>query len=49
MHRRILALIQRETRHAQHGKPARIIAKMNSLEERRVCQALYDASRFSIQ
>jgi polyphosphate kinase len=48
MHRRILALIQRETRNAQHGKPARIIAKMNGLLEERVIAALGAASQAGV-
>ncbi len=44
MHRRVLELIRRETRNAQDGKPARIIAKMNALVEEGVIRALYAAS-----
>ncbi len=42
MRERFLELIQRERDNAKAGKPARIIAKMNSLEERKICQALYE-------
>ena len=49
MHRRILALIQRETRNAQQGKPARIIAKMNGLLEERVIAALGAASQAGVE
>ncbi len=49
MRDRFLELISREAANAKAGKPARIIAKMNSLEERRVCQALYDASRDGVE
>ena len=49
MHRRILALIRRETRNAQRGKPARIIAKMNALLEERVIGALSAASQAGVQ
>ena len=41
---RFLELIQRETRHAREGKPARIIAKMNSLCDKEIIEALYEAS-----
>jgi polyphosphate kinase len=39
-----LAKIDREAANAVAGKPARIIAKMNSLEDRDICRALYRAS-----
>jgi polyphosphate kinase len=40
-----LALIDRETRNAKRGKPARIIAKMNALVDPPMVQALYRASQ----
>ncbi|MFN4241819.1 MAG: polyphosphate kinase [Tepidisphaerales bacterium] len=46
---RIIELIDREAEHAKAGRPARIIAKMNQLEERKVCNALYAASRAGVQ
>ena len=49
MHRRILALIQRETRNAQRGRPARIIAKMNGLLEEGVIAALSAASQAGVE
>ena len=49
MQRRILALIQRETRNARRGKPARIIAKMNGLLEERVIGALSAASQAGVE
>ena len=42
-------LIERETLHAKQGRPARIIAKMNSLLELTVIEALYDASRAGVE
>jgi polyphosphate kinase len=44
LHERILALIEREQRHAEAGRPARIIAKLNALVEPEVIEALYAAS-----
>ena len=46
---RTLALIQRETDHARYKRPARIIAKMNSLLDTSVIQALYKASQAGVQ
>lgn len=44
LHDSILAGIHRETENARAGKPARIIAKMNSLLEFNIMKALYEAS-----
>ena len=41
---RFLRLIQRETRNARNGKPAKIIAKMNSLCDKEIIANLYEAS-----
>jgi polyphosphate kinase len=43
-HEAIMGLIKRETENAQAKKPARIIAKMNSLVDQEVIEALYVAS-----
>lgn len=49
LHRALLDLIEFETRQARQGKPARIIAKFNSLTETRIMQALYRASHAGVQ
>jgi polyphosphate kinase len=38
-------MIHREAEHAAAGRPAHIIAKMNSLLEQAVIEALYEARR----
>lgn len=48
-HSRIQDLIRRETEHAVRGRPARIIAKMNSLVDRATILSLYAASRAGVQ
>lgn len=48
MHRRVVAMIRRETRHAHEGKPARILGKMNALLEEGVIRALYAASQAGV-
>jgi len=48
MKRRYLELIERETEFARGGKPARIVAKMNQLEDRGVMDALYRASQAGV-
>jgi polyphosphate kinase len=49
LHDRILQLIAREAENAQRGLPARIIAKLNSLAERQVIEALYQASQAGVE
>jgi polyphosphate kinase len=49
LHDGLLAAIRRETRHAKAGKRAHIIAKMNSLVERGLIEALYAASRAGVK
>ena len=46
---RTLSLIAREAQHAQNGRPARIIAKMNGLLDIHVIQELYRASQAGVE
>ena len=48
LHKALLKKIEREAAHAREGRPARIIAKMNALNEASVIRALYDASRAGV-
>jgi polyphosphate kinase len=48
LHAGVLARIEREARHARAGKPARIVAKMNALNEPQVVRALYAASQAGV-
>lgn len=48
MRKRFLELIEREIEHSRAGRPARIIAKMNQLEDLPVCEALSRASRAGV-
>jgi polyphosphate kinase len=49
MRERFLSKIKREAEHARSGKPARIIAKMNALQDPKVITALYEASNAGVQ
>ena len=49
MRERVIALIERERGHAEAGKPARIIVKMNALVEVSVIDALYRASQAGVE
>lgn len=49
LHKMVIGRIARETEHAKAGKPARITAKMNSLIEPTVIEALYRASAAGVQ
>lgn len=46
---RVVAMIDRERVHAEAGRPARIIAKMNALVDPRAIKALYRASRAGVR
>ena len=49
LHPGIMARIEREAVNARAGKPARIIAKINSLNEEDVIEKLYEASRAGVR
>jgi polyphosphate kinase len=46
---RLLKLIERERDHALAGRPARIIAKLNSLVDQEVIEKLYEASQAEVE
>ena len=48
MRNRFREMIQRETAHAQAGRPARIIAKMNALEDTEIIETLYRAAQAGV-
>jgi polyphosphate kinase len=49
MKKRFLELIEREIQLSKPGRPGRIVAKMNQLEDRGVMDALYRASQAGVQ
>ena len=49
LHKGLMQKIEREIEHAKAGKPARIIAKMNALNEENVVEVLYRASQAGVQ
>lgn len=46
---KFMKMIARETKHAGEGKPARIVAKMNSLCDEGIIAALYEASAAGVE
>ncbi|MBW4654884.1 MAG: polyphosphate kinase 1 [Kaiparowitsia implicata GSE-PSE-MK54-09C] len=46
---RMMAMIRRETEYARQGNPGLIIAKMNSLVDAAIIQALYEASQAGVE
>ena len=49
LHRRLLEMIEREATNARRGLPARIIAKINSLADQTIIEALYRASQAGVK
>jgi polyphosphate kinase len=49
MHEKLEDLIRREIAHAQRGVPARLILKMNGLEDQHMIKLLYQASQAGVQ
>jgi polyphosphate kinase len=49
MRDRFRELIERETRHARAGKPARILAKLNAIVDTEIIEALSEASTAGVQ
>ncbi len=49
LHPGVIKRIEREAQYANQGKPARIIAKMNALNEPQVIRALYAASQAGVK
>ena len=49
LHKSLMNLIAKEVAHAQAGKPAHIIIKVNSLTEPKIIQALYQASQAGVK
>ncbi len=49
LHSGVLERIEREAAHARAGRPGRIVAKMNALNEAQVIRALYEASQAGVK
>ncbi len=49
LRRQFSELIRRETENARRGLPARIFAKVNSLEDRKMTELIYEASRAGVR
>jgi polyphosphate kinase len=49
LQQRLLQLIEQEAQNARRGLPARIIAKVNSLADRQIIEALYAASEAGVK
>jgi polyphosphate kinase len=49
LHKSLIEKIERETKNAQQGKPARIIIKVNAVVEEQAIQALFRASQAGVE
>ncbi|MBR5546738.1 MAG: polyphosphate kinase 1 [Clostridia bacterium] len=49
MRNKLIQLIRREQKNAEAGLPARVLAKMNSLSDKKVIQALAEASQAGVE
>jgi polyphosphate kinase len=49
LHRGIMQKIEREIAHAKAGRPARVVAKINAMNEQAVIELLYEASRAGVE
>jgi polyphosphate kinase len=49
LYKSVVAKIERETEHARNGRPARIVAKLNALNESHVIEALYAAAQAGVE
>jgi len=48
LHDRLMALIEREAKHAREGKPSGITIKVNAISEPKIIRALYKASQAGV-
>ncbi|MFO7603046.1 MAG: polyphosphate kinase 1 [Gammaproteobacteria bacterium] len=49
LHKTLITMVEQEKENAKNGKPARIIAKINSLVEPGIIRALYEASQAGVR
>ena len=49
LYKSVMEKIERETVHARNGKPARIVAKLNAMNESHVIEALYAAAQAGVE
>lgn len=49
LHKRVIGSIERERDHAAAGRPARIVAKLNSLVDQEIIEKLYQASAAGVK
>jgi polyphosphate kinase len=49
LYKSVVEKIERETAHARNGRPARIVAKLNALNEAHVIEALYAAAQAGVE